>query len=207
MQLETRLSGFLNGGEKEAMDNSPRMGNQICNHLLNYCQIYLKLTCVIASEGTKQILPARVYLLGSQQQTTGLCHMRKCLFVFFCDSLSELWEKGLPQQWCGHKEAQSLDLMPRCAQVLLGASEESKTNKTYEIILLCPGTSKLLHLLLLPSSIYLLGDSESNIFFIFSSILYLVVTLARVLGRTVCSFLVLGLISIDELVNIQSRVL
>jgi len=97
--------------------------------------------------------------------------------------------------------------MPRCAQVLLGASEESKTNKTYEIILLCPGTSKLLHLLLLPSSIYLLGDSESNIFFIFSSILYLVVTLARVLGRTVCSFLVLGLIAIDELVNIQSRVL
>lgn len=81
MRLETRLSGFLNGGEKEAMDNSPRMGNQICNHLIN-CQIYLKLTCVIASEGTKQILPARVYLLGSQQQTTGLCHMRKCLLVF-----------------------------------------------------------------------------------------------------------------------------
>lgn len=74
--------------------------------------------------------------------------------------------------------------MPRRDQVLLGAWEESKTSKTYEIILLCPGASKLLHLLLLPSSIYLLGDSKSNIFFIFSSILYLVVTLARVLGRT-----------------------
>lgn len=97
--------------------------------------------------------------------------------------------------------------MPRRDQVLLGVSEESKTSKTYEIILLCPGASKLLHLLLLPSSIYLLGDSESNIFIIFSSILYLVVTLARVLGRIVCSFLVLGLIAIDELVNMQSRVL
>lgn len=189
------------------MDNSARMGNQICNNLINHCQIYLNLTCVIASEGTKQILSARVYSLGSQHQTTGLCHMRKCLFIFFCDSLSELWEKGLPQQWCGHNEAQSLDLMPRHgAQVLLGASEEFKTSKTYGIILLCPGTSKLLHLLLLPSSTYLLDDSESNIFFIFSSILYLVVTLARVLGRTVCSFLVPGLIAIDELVNMQSRV-
>lgn len=40
---------------------------------------------------------------------------------------------------------------------------------------------------------------QKAILFIFSPILYSVVPLAGVLGRAVCSFLVLGLIAIDEL--------
>ena len=148
-----------------------------------------------------QILLARACSLGSQHRTTGLLHVRKCLFS--CVTHHQSCEKrGCLNNGVGTTQSHSLGLMPRhSVQLLLGASEESKTGKTYEVIFLCPGARKLLPLLFLPSSIYLLGDSESNTLFSFSPILYSVVPLAGVLGRAVCSFLVLGLIAIDELVN------
>lgn len=114
-----------------------------------------------------QILLARACPLGSQHRSTGILHVRKCLFS--CVTHHQSCEKrGCLSNGVGTTQSHSLGLMPRhSAQLLLGASEESKTGKTYEVIFLCSGTRKLLPLLFLPSSLYLLGDSESNTFYLF----------------------------------------
>jgi hypothetical protein len=135
---------------------------------MGYCHAYQSKPLYLNRKGgviLQQIQQVRACQLESYRLDYRLTSFEE-MFVLVCDSPPELWEKELPQQWCGHNsESQSLGPMPTLSvQRLLDTSEEFKMGKTYEVIFICPGASRRL---LLPSSICLY--SENNIFLIFPS--------------------------------------
>lgn len=153
----------------------------------------------------QKILQVRASLLGSQQWTAGLFHMRKCLFVLVCDSPLDLWEKEPPQQWCEHNpESWNLGLIPgRGVNLLLGESEESKWEmKSFFFAYLPVNYSPSFSYPLL--SIYWV--TKKSIFSLsFPLFLDSVIPPGRVVGRAIWFFLFLGFTAIDKIIHMLAQ--